>query len=301
MTPNKRTAPMSRKTKAKQHQQSKRASKSESMTKQSPAKLETPSGEKTEATGERINRFIATCGLCSRREADRWIEAGRVAINGKVIEQQGIKVSENDEVKVDGKVISQHKEKTYLLYYKPKGFLCTRRDDKKRPLIYDQLNIPANVQSIGRLDMDSEGLLLLTDDGELAQKLTHPSYKVPRQYRVRITSQLSLESIEKLRNGGIDMGDGDISDPWDIVVNSESKGHSWITVTIYRGRYREVRRTLKALKHEVRRLMRTQFATMHLDPEIRAGQWRALKAGEVSRLKQAVARKSPDPKRDAIT
>ncbi|MDQ6952322.1 MAG: pseudouridine synthase [Mariprofundaceae bacterium] len=243
-------------------------------------------------TGERINRFIATCGLCSRREADRWITAGRVAINGKVIEQQGIKVNLEDVVKVDGKVISKHEEKTYLLYYKPKGFLCTRRDDKKRPLIYDQLRIPANVQSIGRLDMDSEGLLLLTDDGGLAQKLTHPSYKIPRQYRVRITSQLSLESLEKLRSGGIDMGDGDISDAWELVVNSESKGHSWITVTIYRGRYREVRRTLKALKHEVRRLIRTQFSNMHLDQEIRPGQWRSLKAGEVSRLQQAVSRKN---------
>jgi len=242
-------------------------------------------------TGERINRFIATCGLCSRREADRWIAAGRVMVNGKVVEQQGIKVSEHDVVKVDGKIIAKHEEKTYLMYYKPKGFLCTRRDDKKRPLIYDQLRIPANVQSIGRLDMDSEGLLLLTDDGDLAQKLTHPSYQVPRQYRVRITSQLSLEGLEKLRTGGIDMGDGDISDPWDVVVSSESKGHSWITVTIYRGRYREVRRTLKALGHEVRRLMRTQFSTLKLDPEIRAGQWRSLKAGEVSRLQQAVSRK----------
>ncbi len=257
--------------------------------KQQEPQIETP-------TGERINRFIATCGLCSRREADRWIAAGRVAINGKVIEQQGIKVKLEDVVKVDGKVISKHEEKTYLLYYKPKGFLCTRRDDKKRPLIYNQLRIAANVQSIGRLDMDSEGLLLLTDDGALAQKLTHPSYKIPRQYRVRITSQLSLESLEKLRSGGIDMGEGDISDPWELVVNSESKGHSWITLTIYRGRYREVRRTLKALKHEVRRLIRTQFSNMHLDQEIRPGQWRALKAGEVSRLQQAVSRKNTKKK-----
>jgi len=248
-------------------------------------------------TSERINRYIATCGLCSRREADRWIEAGRVAINGKVIEQQGVKVGQKDVVKVDGKVISKHEEKTYLLYYKPQGFLCTRRDDKKRPMIYDQLRIAANVQSIGRLDMDSEGLLLLTDDGGLAQKLTHPSYKIPRQYRVRITSQLSLENIQKLRTGGIDMGEGDISDPWELVINSETKGHSWITVTIYRGRYREVRRTLKALKHEVRRLMRIQFSTMHLDPEIRPGQWRSLKAGEVSRLQQAVARKTTTPQK----
>ena len=234
---------------------------------------------------ERINRFIASCGLCSRREADRWISMGRVSVNGELITQPGLKISSQDTVKVDDKVVSKDAEKIYILYYKPKGMLCSRRDDRKRPLIYDQLDVPANVQSIGRLDMDSEGLLLLTSDGGLAQKLTHPNAKIPRQYRVRITSQLTLESMQKLRSGGIDMGDGDISDGWGLVIDSESKGHSWITVTIHRGRYREVRRTLKALGHEVRRLIRTQFGNMRLDLEIRPGQWRSLKNQEVHKNK----------------
>jgi len=238
----------------------------------------------------RINRYLATCGLCSRREADRWVEAGRVKINDEVVSQAGMQVQRHDCVKVDDKIVSQNDEKSYFLYYKPKGLLCSRRDDKKRPLIYDKLDVPANVQSVGRLDMDSEGLLLLTDDGALAQALTHPAYKIPRQYRVRITSQPSMETLEKLRAGGIDMGDGDLSDPWEVVVNSESKGHSWITTTIYRGRWREVRRTLKAAGHDVRRLIRTRFGSMGLDLELRPGQWRSLKNKEVLALKKLVSR-----------
>jgi len=107
-----------------------------------------------------------------------------------------------------------------------------------------------------------------------------------------------LESLEKLRNGGIDMGDGDMSDAWEAIVDSESKGHSWLTATIHRGRYHEVRRTLAALGHEVRRLIRTHFASARLDVEIRPGQWRDLKKGEIERLKRSVqhARPKRNPK-----
>ena len=245
-----------------------------------------------EVQGERINRYIASCGLCSRREADRWIEAGRVIMNGEAVQQPGVRVTASDTVKVDGKLISKSDEKTYIIYNKPKGLLCSRRDDKKRPLIYDKLDVPANVQSIGRLDMDSEGLLLLTDDGALAQELMHPRNKIPRQYRVRIVGQPDFETLGKLRAGGIDMGDGDLSDAWELIVSSESKGHSWITLTIHRGRWREVRRTLKAVGHEVRRLMRVRFGNLGLDIELRPGQWRTLKAKEVQSL-QKLIKKTP--------
>ncbi|MES0371797.1 MAG: pseudouridine synthase [Mariprofundaceae bacterium] len=242
--------------------------------------------------GTRINRYLASCGLCSRREADRWIEEGRVSLNGKKITQPGVKIGEHDLVEVDGKAVVPAANQTYIIYNKPRGLLCTRKDAKGRPLIYDKLDIPANVQSIGRLDMDSEGLLLLTDNGELAQNLMHPGAKIPRQYRVRITSQLSIESMEALRNGGIDMGEGDISDPWELTMDSETKGHSWITVTIHRGRNREVRRTLEACGHEVRRLMRIRFGPINLDLEMSPGAWRTLKAVEVKKLKgAAVTRK----------
>jgi len=242
--------------------------------------------------GERINRYLATCGICSRREADRWIEEGRVSLNGEKVTQPGVKIGKRDILMVDGKVVTPALNNTYILYNKPRGLLCSRKDAKGRPLIYDHLDIPANVQSVGRLDMDSEGLLILTDNGKLAQDLIHPAARIPRQYRVRITSQLSLESLEALRNGGVDMGDGDVSDPWEISVSSETRGHSWITVTIHRGRYREVRRTLEACGHEVRRLMRTKFGPISLDPEMPAGSWRPMKAAEVRKLKEMAERRS---------
>ncbi len=241
--------------------------------------------------GERINRYLATCGICSRREADRWIEEGRVTLNGEKVTQPGVKIGKRDILTVDGKVVTPALNNTYIIYNKPRGLLCSRKDAKGRPLIYDHLDIPANVQSVGRLDMDSEGLLILTDNGQLAQELIHPGAKIARQYRVRITSQLSLESLEALRKGGIDMGDGDISDPWEISVSSETRGHSWITVTIHRGRYREVRRTLEACGHEVRRLMRTKFGPISLDLEMPAGSWRPMKAAEVRKLKEAAERR----------
>jgi len=240
--------------------------------------------------GERINRYLATCGLCSRREADRWIGEGRIALNGKKVEQPGVKIGRGDIVTVDGKVVTPALDNTYILYNKPRGLLCSRKDDRGRPVIYEHLDIPANVQSIGRLDMDSEGLLILTDNGAMAQKLTHPSAKLPRQYRVRITGQLSLESLEALRKGGIDMGDGDLSDPWDITVDSEAKGHSWFTVTIRRGRWREIRRTVQACGHEVRRLMRTRFGPIKLDPDMPLGSWRNLTSGELKLLKATVSK-----------
>lgn len=240
--------------------------------------------EPREAAGERINRYLAACGICSRREADRMVEAGRVKINGEVIKTPGVKISAADRVEVDGKRVRMQQTHTYLLYNKPRGLLCSRKDARNRPLIYDQLDVPPNVQSIGRLDMDSEGLLLLTDDGALAQALIHPGANIPRQYRVRITGNLSLETLEKLRNGGIDMGEGDISDPWNVTVDSEARGHSWITVTIHRGRWREVRRTLQACGHEVRRLMRTRFGPIKLDPEMPKSAWRTLKSTEKRKL-----------------
>jgi len=237
-------------------------------------------------SGERINRYLAHCGLCSRREADRWIVAGRVAVNGKKITAPGVKIMASDQVEVDGKRVAPNEERTYLLYHKPAGLMCARSDPRGRPLIYDKLDVAPNVQSVGRLDMDSEGLLLLTDDGDLAQRLTRPEYGVEREYRVRITGHLTLPSIEQLQRGGIDIGDGELSVPWRMVVDAETGGHSWITTTLTCGRWREIRRTLEALNHQVRRLIRTRFGPIKLDSSLRSGLFRPL-TNQEKRLLQA--------------
>jgi len=243
------------------------------------------------ATGsERINRYLARCGLCSRREADRWVADGRIAVNGTKITEPGVQIGPKDIVTVDGKPVSRVERFTYILYHKPRGLLCARHDPKGRPLIFDKLDVGASVQNVGRLDMDTEGLLLLTDDGDMTRTLTNPRNELPREYRVRVAGQLALETLEKLRNGGLDIGKGEKSAPWEISVDSETGGHSWLTVVIKRGRWREVRRTLEAAGHPVRRLIRTRFGSLKLDPEMPAGSWIRLNSAEVKKLKASVSR-----------
>jgi len=237
-------------------------------------------------SGERINRYLAGCGLCSRREADRWVQAGRVSVNGKPCSEPGTKIKPGDRVAVDGKAVERQLSHTYILYNKPSGQLCSRKDDKrKRPLIYDFLDVAPNVQSVGRLDMDTEGLLILTDDGNLTRALTRPGAKVAREYRARVAGVVEMETLEKLRRGGIDIGEGDSSDAWEITVDSETKGHTWLTIVIFRGRWREVRRTLEACRHPVRRLMRTRFASLRLEEGMPRGSYRKLNRNEIKRLK----------------
>ncbi|MDX8405338.1 MAG: pseudouridine synthase [Mariprofundus sp.] len=260
-----------------------------------------PTYERTAAPAlnspERINRFLAHCGLCSRREADRWVEAGRVSINGQIVETPGVTVQPGDTVMVDGKAVTPQQSHVYILYNKPKGQLCSRKDKKGRPLIYDFLDVAPNVQSIGRLDMDTEGLLMLTDDGALTRALTHPAAKVPREYRARVAGIVALETLAKLRRGGTDIGRGDTSDAWEVTVSSESAGHTWLNIIILRGRWREVRRTLEECGHPVRRLMRTRFGPIKLDEEMPKGTWRALNRGEIRKLRDRVV--DPDAKTDA--
>jgi 23S rRNA pseudouridine2605 synthase len=237
---------------------------------------------------ERLNRYLAHCGLCSRREADRWIEAGRVSLNGETVKTLGVSVGPRDTVTVDGKPVVPVTTHTYLVYHKQRGFLCSRKDARGRPLIYDQLDVAPSVQSIGRLDMDSEGLLLLTDDGELAQQLAHPSSHIPRTYRARVGGRVTLETLEKLRGGGIVLGEHETSDPWQVTVDAESGGHTWLTVVLHRGHWREVRRTLDACGHPVRRLIRTHFGPVALEDQPK-GVVRNLRARELRSLRNMLA------------
>ncbi|MDX8392707.1 MAG: pseudouridine synthase [Mariprofundaceae bacterium] len=241
-------------------------------------------------TGERLNLYLASSGLCSRREADRRIEAGRININGETVHDMGRRVQPGDMVLADGQPVEALTEHTYLLYHKPTGVLCSRRDDRGRPLIYDALDVAANVQSVGRLDMDSEGLLLLTDDGALARALTRPGANISRIYRARITGHPDLDTLQQLRDGGLNIGRDETSDAWDVVVDAETGSHSWLTITIRRGRWREVRRTLDASGHKVRRLIRVEFATQKLG-DLPPGAIRPLKTGELSQLKRTAGLK----------
>jgi len=216
------------------------------------------------------------------------IADGRISINGESVQDMGRRVQVGDTVTADGKPVAPLASHTYLLYNKPAGQLCSRRDARGRDLIYNHLDVGPNVQSVGRLDMDSEGLLLLTDDGELANHMTRPQTGVAREYRVRVAGHLSLDALEKLRVGGLDLGDGEVSDPWEVVVDSETSGHCWLTVTIRRGRNREVRRTLEATGHVVRRLIRIRFGPLKLEEGVPMGSSRHLTASEVRHLRRSL-------------
>ncbi len=197
----------------------------------------------------------------------------------------GTQVAPGDRVTVDGKPVRPVPRHTYILYHKPRGLMCSRRDDRGRPLIYDAIKVGASVQSVGRLDMDSEGLLLLTDDGTLAKRLTHPATALPRTYRVRVGGRVDLQTLERLHAGGGNIGRGETSDPWEVTVEAESRGHTWLKITLHRGRWREVRRTLTACGHPVRRLIRTHFGPLALGA-LPVGRWRNLGPDEVARLKE---------------
>lgn len=234
----------------------------------------------------RINRFIALCGKSSRRGADELIEQGRVEVNGERLSSEdfGRKVTAEDVVRVDGERISPHPF-LYILLNKPKDTITTTDDERGRRTVLDLIDSEkaqaAGVFPVGRLDRNTAGLLLLTNDGVLANRLMHPRYEMTKRYRVRTQDPLSVEQINQLRSG-ITLDDGPAAA--DRVVRSNQSGHE-LYLDIHEGRNRQVRRMMAAIGHEVVDLVRTQYAGLTLDGVPR-GEWRWLDESEVQRLEQ---------------
>lgn len=212
---------------------------------------------------ERINKFIASAGICSRREAERLIQAGRVKINGSVLEDLGYKVGVNDRVEVDGKVIKAAKGLRLFVYHKPAGLVTTNKDEKGRATVFDKL--PADmprVVSVGRLDMNTEGLLILTTSGELSRALELPSKGWVRQYRARVHGKVTEEKLNKLAKGitvkGIKYGS------IEATVDNVSGTNTWLTVKLKEGKNREIRNAMEALDLQVSRLIRTAYGPFQL-------------------------------------
>lgn len=208
--------------------------------------------------GERIAKRIARAGLCSRREAEAWIEAGRVKVNGKKVQSAALNVTEKDAVVVDGKLL-QAKEPTRLwLYHKPTGLMTTHKDPDGRPTVFDMLpkGMP-RVISVGRLDLNSEGLLLLTNDGELARKLELPSTGWIRRYRVRVFGEITPRIIAEMKKGvvseGVHYGSAEVT------VDSKKGDNSWLTVGLKEGKNREIRKIFEHFGCSVSRLLRVSY------------------------------------------
>ena len=222
---------------------------------------------------ERIAKRIARAGLCSRREAERWITAGRVSVNGGVLDSPACVVGGSDKITVDGKALPGAETTRLFLYHKPVGLLTTNKDERGRATVFDSLpkDLP-RVVSVGRLDMNSEGLLLLTNDGGLARYLELPATGWSRQYRVRVHGHVNEKKLAALKKGitveGVDYKSIQAK------LDSVKGANSWLSVTLAEGKNREIRRVMEALGLRVNRLIRVSYGVFTLGklPEGKVGE-----------------------------
>lgn len=232
----------------------------------------------------RLQKYLALCGVASRRHAEQMIADGLVQVNGLTVTEMGVQVEENDVVCVRGERVSPEAEKRYILYHKPMGEVTTVSDEKGRDTVMDHFrDFPVRIYPIGRLDYDSEGLLLLTNDGDLAARLTHPSHEVDKTYLARVTTHLTAEELHKLRSGVV-LEDGFRTSPAKVRVIREDAFASQVLVTIHEGHNRQVRRMMEAVGHKVLLLRRVRFGPIDLKG-VEKGTWRDLTAEEIAALK----------------
>ncbi|MBN1142391.1 MAG: rRNA pseudouridine synthase [Deltaproteobacteria bacterium] len=241
---------------------------------------------------ERLQKIIAAAGLGSRRQAESWIAAGEVTVDG-IAAALGDKADPATQtILVRGKKLVGRRGHLYLLLNKPAGVMCTRSDPQGRPLIFDLVPEKIGVLfTVGRLDMTTEGLILLTDDGELAHRLAHPAFKVEKTYLVRARGKLSQEHLDALERGVV-LEDG-LTAPARLDRVRFGGGHTWLEITLREGRNRQVRRMLEAVGHPVSRLKRIRYAFLEIDG-LETGRYRPLTQGEIARLKNLVPERKND-------
>lgn len=237
----------------------------------------------------RLNRYLADCGLGSRRKAEQLVLDGKVSINGSVCTDLGVRVDPTrDEVLVDGVAVQPRREFMYLMLNKPRGYVVSQSDELGRQTVYDL--IPEGARHLvyaGRLDRNSEGLLLMTDDTAMINGLTHPTFKVEKVYKVVTTGKLTRSQIDDLRKGV--KIDGGVTRPAGVFVNEEYEGGMTLKIVISEGRKRQIRQMLEAVGGKVRSLRRLQFGPLMLK-DLGLGQWRPLTPGEIRALKATISK-----------
>jgi pseudouridine synthase len=236
---------------------------------------------------ERLQKILSQAGIASRRAAEKLIAEGRVSVNGATVREMGVKADPAvDDIRVDGRRVKGAERLRYILLYKPTGYVTTRSDPQRRRTVIDLLRgVREYVYPVGRLDYDTEGLLLLTNDGELAAMLTHPRHEVARTYEARVAGVPDADAVEYLRRG-IPL-DGRRTLPAEVMVLNKrlTDREGVLRVTIREGRNRQVRRMLEAVGHPVRALRRTAFGPI-ADRRLKPGEWRELRPEEVRALKR---------------
>ncbi len=230
----------------------------------------------------RLQKYMADCGVASRRHAEKMIADGLVSVNGAVITEMGVQVDEGDEVRVNGQLITPQTQKKYIIYHKPAGEVTTVTDPEGRRTVLDSFrDYPVRLFPVGRLDYDSEGLLLLTNDGELAEKMMHPRYVIDKAYLARVTGEVTPAELAQLRQGVV--LDGRKTSPAKARLVRYETFASDIIITIHEGRNRQVRRMVESVGHQVLQLRRVRFGPLELG-ELRRGEWRELSEDEIRRL-----------------
>jgi len=229
----------------------------------------------------RLNKYIAHCGFCSRRDADDYIAAGKVKVNDEVVTQMGVKVQRSDKVEVEGQTLSLENF-VYILLNKPKDTITTTDDPRGRDTVMDKIEDATGkrVYPVGRLDRHTMGLLILTNDGDLANRLMHPSYQVRKTYEVETERGLKDDELQKL-NQGIELEDGKAQ------AHNITRTPDGFVMSIFEGRNRLVRRMVEYFGTEVTKLKRIDYAGLTLD-DVRMGRWRYLKEGEINALRKMV-------------
>ena len=236
--------------------------------------------------GERLQKVLAQAGLASRRQIESWIEQGRIQVNGQVA-QLGVRVSAEDTILIDGKPFqpsSQPQKTRVIVYHKPVGEVCTRHDPEGRSTVFEHLPRlkTARWVAVGRLDINTAGLILFTTNGELANRLMHPSSEVEREYAVRVLGQVEPQQLQQLTKG-VPLDDGMAR--FDSIVDAGGEGaNHWYHVVLREGRNREVRRLWEAVGCTVSRLMRVRYGPIQLSRALRQGQWRDLDEAELNKL-----------------
>ncbi|MGH1447666.1 MAG: pseudouridine synthase [Cognatishimia sp.] len=241
----------------------------------------TKDSPKPASQGDRIAKVLARVGIASRREAERMIEAGRVSVNGEVLTSPALNVTGREKILVDGKPIAEREPERIWLYHKPTGLVTSHSDEKGRATIFEDLpaTMPKHVMTVGRLDINSEGLLLLTNDGDVKRKLELPSTGWVRKYRVRVNGRPTEDQFKPLRDG-ITV-DGERFAPMTITLDRQQGANAWVTVALREGKNREIRRAMEAIDLKVNRLIRVSYGPFQLGD---------LKQGSVEELRRRVVR-----------
>ena len=233
---------------------------------------------------ERLQKFLANAGIASRRKCEELILDGKIEVNGKVVTELGIKVSEKDIIKYNGQIVKPEEEKVYILLNKPIGYVTTAKDQFNRDTVLDLVKINKRIVPVGRRDMYTSGALILTNDGEFVNMLTHPKNEIDKTYNVTVKGKITNEDVEKLQKG-VEIDDEYITKPAKVKILKidDEKNYSRIQITIHEGKNRQVRKMCEAINKKVLALHRSKIGNIELN-DLKIGKWRYLTSKEIVNL-----------------